>query len=154
MSDDDDEKKIDEMERAGILTLERANVERIRKRWGFVGTRPISEATLGNHHVSAERLFSAAGQGALQANAMAQRANGLSAERMAYYEGMAVMAAGVGIEPADAAKWEQRYAAEQARANKLSDEAGSLRTERDELLRENATLRRKLERATQTGSKP
>lgn len=34
----------------------------------------------------------------------------------------------------------------QARANRLSDECGALRTERDELLVENATLRRKLEK--------
>lgn len=39
------------------------------------------------------------------------------------------------------------------RNNRLSDEAGSLRTERDELLRENAVLRRTIERrASQTGS--
>jgi hypothetical protein len=33
------------------------------------------------------------------------------------------------------------------RANRLADECGNLRHERDELLRENAILRRKLERA-------
>lgn len=47
--------------------------------------------------------------------------------------------------------WQTSYEKEHARANKLADEAGSLRTERDELLRENAQLRRQLERATRTG---
>lgn len=53
--------------------------------------------------------------------------------------------------------WESRYAAEQYRANKLSDEAGTLRTERDDLLRENAQLRRtieKLERGVPKRSQP
>lgn len=35
---------------------------------------------------------------------------------------------------------------ERQRANRLADECGALRTERDELLRENAQLRRTIER--------
>lgn len=40
------------------------------------------------------------------------------------------------------------------RANSLADECGRLRDENGELLKENAMLRRKLERATRSGSEP
>lgn len=136
--DDVDEKKLDEMERAGIISPERASIERIRRRWGFVGARSISEATIGNHIVSAERIFAAAGQGALQANAVLQKRHGFTA--------LTVPGPGQPLTPAVTVEssWRDKYAA-------IADEAGSLRTERDELLRENAQLRRKLERATRTG---
>jgi hypothetical protein len=42
----------------------------------------------------------------------------------------------------------------QAHADRLGDECGALRTERDELLRENATLRRKIERLERKAVKP
>lgn len=84
-------------------------------------------------------------------------------QRLQAYEGMAVQAAAANMAaranqfmlakaqretPAVTVEssWRDKYAA-------LADKAGSLRTERDELLRENAQLRRKLERATRTGSK-
>lgn len=55
----------------------------------------------------------------------------------------------------DAAAWRDGLNVASARATRNADAAGALRTERDELLRENAILRRKLERATgsPTGSK-
>lgn len=42
--------------------------------------------------------------------------------------------------------WWRGEETDQQRANRLADEAGALRSERDELLRENATLRRQIER--------
>lgn len=49
--------------------------------------------------------------------------------------------------------WREAAIKVQERANRLSDEAGALRTERDELLRENAVLRRSLERAERKGKR-
>lgn len=50
--------------------------------------------------------------------------------------------------------WESKYRETYKRLSVISDSCGTLATERDELLRENAILRRKLERATRlpTGS--
>jgi len=50
------------------------------------------------------------------------------------------------FEAGPATKPTEDYERLYARASQLADEAGALRTERDELLRENAVLRRKLER--------
>lgn len=46
----------------------------------------------------------------------------------------------------DAAYWKVRAEAANERANRLADECGILRSERDELLKENAVLRRENER--------
>jgi hypothetical protein len=109
----------------------------IERRFGTSALAPghqISEGLLGNHQLQAQALL----------------------QRQAAYQGLADCIdnahayRGSDIKPS----WQTSYEKEHARANKLADEAGSLRTERDDLLRENAVLRRKLERAGQTGSKP
>lgn len=73
------------------------------------------------------------------ANAVRQADGGIATQ-------MAELADAAAQAKTTADQFRDAYRSEAIRANRLSDECGALRTERDELLRENAVLRRKCER--------
>lgn len=117
------------------------------------GIGTISEATLGNTEVSAVKLL------------QEEIAQGLDEAMQKQVASMAPLLYGPREPTAEqslarADDWERLAHSEregrmysQDRANRLSDECGTLRAELDELLRENAVLRRKVEKLERSSQK-
>ena len=132
-----DEKDIDSLLDAAIITPEQATRERMKRRYG----EGAYESMIGNRALQAEAVFQAAAQ---QANRAAQYMVGQSQcidRAMQHRPAVTVDAT-----------YRERYDAERQRATKLADECGRLRQDRQDLMLENCQLRRDLDRAKRKSS--